>query len=105
MASALKTLLWAWVISKSVVSLVTLPEITDEAFIDECVRGHNQARSSVAPAASDMLRMVGLTHSFISLAKNADRQAKSKLRPTKVLVLIIVEETQVAHANFGLHLI
>ncbi|XP_029681302.1 GLIPR1-like protein 1 [Takifugu rubripes] len=57
MASAVKTLLWAWVIGKSVVSLVTIPEITDESFIDECVRGHNRARSSVRPAASDMLYM------------------------------------------------
>lgn len=66
MASAVKTLLWAWVIGKCVVSPVTIPEITDEAFIDECVRGHNRARSSVRPAASDMLYMVGLTHSFTS---------------------------------------
>lgn len=84
MASAVKTLLWAWVIGKSVVSPVTIPEITDEAFIDECVRGHNRARSSVRPAASDMLYMVGLTYSFTSSTSNADRQAKSNMWLTKV---------------------
>lgn len=61
MVSTVKTLLWAWILTTSAMSLVTLPDITDEAFIDECVRGHNRARSSVTPAASDMLYMVGLT--------------------------------------------
>lgn len=36
----------------------SLPEITDRKFIDECVSEHNRARSSVTPAASDMLYMV-----------------------------------------------
>ncbi|XP_028427148.1 LOW QUALITY PROTEIN: glioma pathogenesis-related protein 1-like [Perca flavescens] len=36
---------------------VSLPEITDGKFIDECVREHNEARSSVSPSASDMLYM------------------------------------------------
>lgn len=76
MASAVKMLLWAWVIGKSV-ALVTIPEITDEAFIDECVRGHNRARSSVRPAASDMLHMVGFTHSFTSSTTNADNKIET----------------------------
>lgn len=91
MASAVKTLLWVWVIGKSVVSLVTIPEITDESFIDECVRGHNRARSSVRPAASDMLYMVGLTHSFTSSTTNADRKAKSKLSLADFCVCVSFE--------------
>lgn len=58
MGGAVKVMLWVWIISKSVASL---PGITEEGFIDECVREHNRARSSVTPAASDMLYMVGLT--------------------------------------------
>ncbi|CAF91311.1 unnamed protein product, partial [Tetraodon nigroviridis] len=34
-----------------------LPELSDEGFIDECLREHNRARSSVVPTASDMLHM------------------------------------------------
>lgn len=59
MASAARIFLWAWAIAKSITSPVVLPEISDEAFIEECVREHNRARSSVVPAASDMLYMVG----------------------------------------------
>lgn len=61
MPSAAGTFLWAWVIAKSIASPVGLPEVSNQAFIDECVREHNRARSSVVPAASDMLYMVGLT--------------------------------------------
>ncbi|XP_075407382.1 glioma pathogenesis-related protein 1 [Tenrec ecaudatus] len=35
----------------------TLPDIQNEAFIKECVRWHNKFRSTVSPAASDMLYM------------------------------------------------
>lgn len=38
---------------------LSLPEITDGKFIDECVQEHNSARSSVSPPASNMLYMVG----------------------------------------------
>uniref|UniRef100_A0A3Q3WKX5 SCP domain-containing protein n=1 Tax=Mola mola TaxID=94237 RepID=A0A3Q3WKX5_MOLML len=51
-----KALVWAWIIQNSVCS-VSLPEITDRKFIDQCVREHNAARSSVSPAASNMLYM------------------------------------------------
>nr|XP_046235027.1 glioma pathogenesis-related protein 1 [Scatophagus argus] len=57
MGSAAEVLLWAWIILDSGLRSASLPEITDEKFIDECVREHNRARSSVRPAASDMLHM------------------------------------------------
>lgn len=62
MASAARTFLWAWLIASSMASPAALPQISNQAFIDECVREHNRARSSVVPAASDMLYMVGLPH-------------------------------------------
>ncbi|XP_010216306.1 PREDICTED: glioma pathogenesis-related protein 1-like [Tinamus guttatus] len=34
-----------------------LPSITDKAFIEECVRGHNDCRAKVSPAASNMRYM------------------------------------------------
>lgn len=51
--------LWVCFILESGVFSVSLPEITDGKFIDECVKEHNRARSSVSPPASDMLYMVG----------------------------------------------
>ncbi|XP_068163325.1 glioma pathogenesis-related protein 1 [Antennarius striatus] len=57
MGCVVEMLLWTWMILDSGVSSVSLPEITDVKFIDECVREHNRARSSVSPAASDMLHM------------------------------------------------
>lgn len=74
-----KTLLRAWIIATSAMSLVALPDIADEAFIDECVGGHNRARSSVMPAASDMLYMVGVTD-ITALTTNADVRP-AKLQP------------------------
>uniref|UniRef100_A0A3Q3WEB2 SCP domain-containing protein n=1 Tax=Mola mola TaxID=94237 RepID=A0A3Q3WEB2_MOLML len=56
MRRVVKALVWAWIIQNSVCS-VSLPEITDRKFIDQCVREHNAARSSVSPAASNMLYM------------------------------------------------
>lgn len=50
-------LLWAWIILDSGGYSVSLLEITDEKFIDECVKEHNWARSSVKPPSSDMLYM------------------------------------------------
>ncbi|XP_062239146.1 glioma pathogenesis-related protein 1 [Platichthys flesus] len=49
--------LWVWIILDSGASSVSLPETTDRRFIDECVREHNRARSSVSPPASYMLYM------------------------------------------------
>ncbi|XP_049422155.1 GLIPR1-like protein 1 [Epinephelus fuscoguttatus] len=57
MESVVEMLLWAWIILDVGVCSVSLPEITDGKFIDECVREHNRARSSVSPPASDMLYM------------------------------------------------
>ncbi|XP_050933826.1 GLIPR1-like protein 1 isoform X2 [Lates calcarifer] len=57
MGSVLEMLLWAWIILDSRVRSVLVPEITDGEFINECVREHNRARSSVSPPASNMLYM------------------------------------------------
>ena len=51
----------AWmlsVVSSSSAPANTLPDIKNEVFIKDCVRMHNKFRSSVTPAASDMLYMV-----------------------------------------------
>lgn len=80
MPSAASTFLWACVIAESIASPVGLPEISKEAFIDECVREHNRARSSVVPAASDMLYMVGLT--------GITPQENLNLQKTKVLAAL-----------------
>ncbi|XP_035467201.1 GLIPR1-like protein 1 isoform X3 [Scophthalmus maximus] len=58
MGSTVEMLLWTWILLDSGVTSVSLPEITDGGFIDECVREHNRARSSVNPPASNMLHMV-----------------------------------------------
>lgn len=50
-------LLWAWAALRDPVCSFQLPDIYNKSFIEECVREHNRARSSVRPAASDMLRM------------------------------------------------
>ncbi|MXQ80163.1 hypothetical protein E5288_WYG013720 [Bos mutus] len=50
----------AWmlsVVSSSSAPANTLPDIENEDFIKDCVRMHNKFRSSVTPAASDMLYM------------------------------------------------
>uniref|UniRef100_A0A096MEY5 GLI pathosis related 1 n=1 Tax=Poecilia formosa TaxID=48698 RepID=A0A096MEY5_POEFO len=53
----LKMLLWVVLVLDLGVSAVTLPQITDEKFIAECVEEHNKARSAVRPPANDMLYM------------------------------------------------
>uniref|UniRef100_A0A3Q2WPK6 GLI pathogenesis related 1 n=1 Tax=Haplochromis burtoni TaxID=8153 RepID=A0A3Q2WPK6_HAPBU len=57
MASAVERLLWACIILDSGVRSISLPEISDLKFIEECVKEHNLARSSVSPPATDMLYM------------------------------------------------
>lgn len=89
MTSAVRTFLWACVITKSIASPVILPEISNEGFIDECVREHNRARSSVVPAASDMLYMVGSTAITSS--------ANLNLQKTKVLEIAKVVEVSFAN--------
>lgn len=91
MPSAARTFLWAWVIAKSIASPVGLPEISNEAFIDECVREHNRARSSVVPTASDMLYMVGLTR--ITPLSNLN------LQKTKVLAALKAKVVEVSFAS------
>lgn len=54
------TVWWTWtVLDVAATSSVKLPQISDRAFIDECVTEHNKARTSVSPPASNMLYMVG----------------------------------------------
>lgn len=57
MGSVVEILLWVWIALESGVNSDSLPEITNRRFIDECVKAHNEARSSVNPPASDMLYM------------------------------------------------
>ncbi|XP_063357391.1 GLIPR1-like protein 1 isoform X1 [Pelmatolapia mariae] len=57
MGSAVERLLWACIILDSGVRSISLPEISDLKFIEECVKEHNLARSSVDPPAADMLYM------------------------------------------------
>uniref|UniRef100_A0A3Q3JEJ0 SCP domain-containing protein n=1 Tax=Monopterus albus TaxID=43700 RepID=A0A3Q3JEJ0_MONAL len=52
-----KILLWAWMFLDWGVCSVLLPEITDGKFIEECIREHNRARSSVTPPANKMFYM------------------------------------------------
>lgn len=66
-------LLWAWIILDSRVRSVLVPEITDGEFINECVREHNRARSSVSPPASNMLYMVGKIGTWISHCFNDEK--------------------------------
>ncbi|XP_068442974.1 glioma pathogenesis-related protein 1 isoform X1 [Clinocottus analis] len=55
--SAVWTLLWAWTLLDSGHCSASLPDISDGAFMKECVQAHNGARSSVSPPASNMLYM------------------------------------------------
>lgn len=57
MGSVVERLLWAWIILDLGVCSVSLPDITDRKFIEDCVKEHNRARSSVSPPASNMLYM------------------------------------------------
>lgn len=82
MGSLVKASLWVWIIVDAAAFSASLPEITDEKFIEECVRGHNRARSSVRPTAGDMLYMVGwINISFTSyqmMSAKTERQKKTK---------------------------
>ncbi|XP_041833860.1 GLIPR1-like protein 1 [Melanotaenia boesemani] len=57
MGCVMEMLLWVGIVLDSGLCSVLLPEINDRTFIDECVRKHNMARTSVDPPASDMLYM------------------------------------------------
>ncbi|XP_030006629.1 glioma pathogenesis-related protein 1 [Sphaeramia orbicularis] len=64
--------LWVWIVLGSGVCSVSLPEITDGNFAEQCVKEHNTARSSVHPPASDMLYMTwdgGLAATALAWAK------------------------------------
>ncbi|XP_068442975.1 glioma pathogenesis-related protein 1 isoform X2 [Clinocottus analis] len=62
--SAVWTLLWAWTLLDSGHCSASLPDISDGAFMKECVQAHNGARSSVSPPASNMLYMVVWASSY-----------------------------------------
>lgn len=68
------TLLWVWIVLDSEVCSVSLPEITDAKFMDDCVSEHNEARSSVNPPASNMLYMVGMGNFSINKQKHVMRK-------------------------------
>lgn len=55
---AAAALLWGWIMLNSAMCSVSASGASKE-LIDEIVREHNKARSSVKPAASDMKDMVG----------------------------------------------
>lgn len=76
MGSLVKASLCVWIIVDAAAFSASLPEITDEKFIEECVRGHNRARSSVRPTGGDMLYMVGWIN--ISFTSNQMMSAKTK---------------------------
>ncbi|XP_069569287.1 GLIPR1-like protein 1 [Brachyistius frenatus] len=57
MGSVAERILWVWIIVDSAVCSVSLPDISDRKFVDECVQEHNRARSAVSPTASNMLSM------------------------------------------------
>uniref|UniRef100_A0A1A8BZL8 GLI pathogenesis-related 1 n=1 Tax=Nothobranchius kadleci TaxID=1051664 RepID=A0A1A8BZL8_NOTKA len=52
-----KILVWAWIVLVLEVCSISLPEISDKKFIEDCVKEHNTARSAVSPPASNMLYM------------------------------------------------
>ncbi|CAK6959971.1 GLIPR1-like protein 1 [Scomber scombrus] len=57
MRIVVEILLWVWIALEYGVNSDSLPEITNRMFIEQCVKAHNEARSSVDPPASDMLYM------------------------------------------------
>ncbi|KAM6895801.1 glioma pathogenesis-related protein 1 [Xenentodon cancila] len=57
MGSTVEMRLWAWIVLDLVLCSASLPEIHDRQFINDCLREHNRARSSVEPASSNMLYM------------------------------------------------
>lgn len=61
-------LLWSLVVLGSAGGSASVPDITQQSFIDECVKEHNVARSSVRPGARGMQDMVGrAAHSIPSV--------------------------------------
>ncbi|XP_062299339.1 GLIPR1-like protein 1 isoform X2 [Scomber scombrus] len=57
MRIVVEILLWVWIALEYGVNSDSLSEITNRMFIEQCVKAHNEARSSVDPPASDMLYM------------------------------------------------
>lgn len=52
-------LLWSLVVLSSAGASAFMLDITEQSFIDKCVKEHNVARSSVWPVATGMKDMVG----------------------------------------------
>lgn len=59
--AAAAALLWLLVVLSSGQSSADVPDITQQSFIDRCIKEHNRARSSVQPAARGMQEVVGRT--------------------------------------------
>ncbi|KAM4615361.1 GLIPR1-like protein 1 [Polymixia lowei] len=93
MGSTVEQVLWTWILLCSCsqrevpgVCSVSLPEISDRKFIDDCVQTHNKARSSVQPPASDMLYMTwdeGLAVTARAWARNCDFRHNVHLRDVR----------------------
>ncbi|XP_036376033.1 glioma pathogenesis-related protein 1b [Megalops cyprinoides] len=96
MALRLPLILWLTVLMDSIILMQSaqekqLPDITDQSFIDRCVKAHNDHRSRVNPAASDMLYMTwdeALAKSARAWARNCKNfhnpllQTRGKVHPT-----------------------
>ncbi|XP_029351263.1 GLIPR1-like protein 1 [Echeneis naucrates] len=93
MGSRVDKILWAWIILDSWVCSTDLPEIRNQKFIDECLREHNKARSSVNPPATDMLYMTwdeGLAVTARAWARHCLFDHNPRLR-----------EVRLVHPNFS----
>ncbi|KAG7454686.1 hypothetical protein MATL_G00262390 [Megalops atlanticus] len=100
MARLLSLMLWLAVLMDSIIRMQSaqekpLPDITDQSFIDRCVKAHNVHRSSVNPSASNMLYMTwdeALAKSARAWARNCKNdhnpllQTPKKLHPTFTFV-------------------
>lgn len=67
MQATLAMMVWmASSVSSSSYTASTLPDITNEDFIQQCVQIHNQNRSRVNPTARNMLYMVSVRTVFVA---------------------------------------
>lgn len=67
MQATLVILVWmASSVSSSSYTASTLPDITNEDFIQQCVQIHNQHRAQVNPTARNMMYMVSVRTVFLA---------------------------------------
>lgn len=85
MGSLVKASLWVWMIVDAAAFSASLPEITDEKFVEECVREHNRARSTVKPTARDMLYMVGQINISFTSCQMMSAKTKRGRKKTSIL--------------------